>query len=182
MKSEMEDQGLGVDAGVTGPGSSVVVRVPYIIDLPHEGFNPSITRWRGRLLMAWRKGWFSARLWLGELSEDHRLLWGREIDFSRIWRLTDEDWLEDPRLIVAGGKVLVAFTFVRHGNIFMALLSNCFASCSVSTSWKPMAAACFSKMARWAPERKVKLLPPPHRPPVLRLLRWLPLGRGGFWH
>jgi hypothetical protein len=47
MKSEMEDQGLGVDAGVTGPGSSVVVRVPYIIDLPHEGFNPSITRWRG---------------------------------------------------------------------------------------------------------------------------------------
>ena len=120
MKSEMEDQGLGVDAGVTGPGSSVVVRVPYIIDLPHEGFNPSITRWRGRLLMAWRKGWFSARLWLGELSEDHRLLWGREIDFSRIWRLTDEDWLEDPRLIVAGGKVLVAFTFVRHGNIFMA--------------------------------------------------------------
>ena len=121
MKSEMEDQGLGVDAGVTGPGSSVVVRVPYIIDLPHEGFNPSITRWRGRLLMAWRKGWFSARLWLGELSEDHRLLWGREIDFSRIWRLTDEDWLEDPRLIVAGNKVLVAFTFVRHGNIFMAL-------------------------------------------------------------
>jgi hypothetical protein len=71
--------------------------------------------------MAWRKGWFSARLWLGELSEDHRLLWGREIDFSRIWRLTDEDWLEDPRLIVAGNKVLVAFTFVRHGNIFMAL-------------------------------------------------------------
>lgn len=27
------------------------------------------------------------------------------------------------------------------------------------------------KMARCAPERKVKLLPPPHRPPVLRLLR-----------
>ena len=26
------------------------------------------------------------------------------------------------------------------------------------------------KMARCAPERKVKLLPPPHRPPVLRLL------------
>ena len=25
------------------------------------------------------------------------------------------------------------------------------------------------KMARCAPERKVKLLPPPHRPPVLRL-------------
>jgi hypothetical protein len=60
------------------------------------------------------------------------------------------------------------------------LLSNSFASCSVSTSWKPMAAAFFSKMARWAPGRKVKLLPPPHRPPVLRLLRWLPLGRGGF--
>jgi hypothetical protein len=41
------------------------------------------------------------------------------------------------------------------------------------------------KMARCAPERKVKLLPPPHRPPVLRLLRWLPLGRvgwcGGKW-
>jgi len=35
------------------------------------------------------------------------------------------------------------------------------------------------KMARCAPERKVKLLPPPHRPPVLRLLHWLPLGRGG---
>jgi hypothetical protein len=52
-----------------------------------------------------------------------------------------------------------------------ALLSNSFASCSVSTSWKPMAAACFSKIARWALERKVKLLPRPHRPPVLRLLR-----------
>jgi ribosomal subunit interface protein len=51
------------------------------------------------------------------------------------------------------------------------LLSNSFASCSVSTSCKTMAAACFSKMARCAPERKVKLLPPPHRPPVLRLLR-----------
>jgi hypothetical protein len=53
------------------------------------------------------------------------------------------------------------------------LLSNSFASCSLSTSWKPMAAACFSKMARSAPERKVKLLPPPHRHPVLRLLRGL---------
>jgi len=43
-----------------------------------------------------------------------------------------------------------------------------------------MAAACFSKMARWAPERKVKLLPPPHRPPVLRLLRWV-AGVQGDW-
>ena len=43
-----------------------------------------------------------------------------------------------------------------------------------------MAAACFSKMARCAPERKVKLLPPPHRPPVLRLLRLL-VWRGGLW-
>ena len=49
MKSEIEDQGLGVDAGVMSPGSSVVVRVPYIIDLPHEGFNPSITRWLGEV-------------------------------------------------------------------------------------------------------------------------------------
>lgn len=97
------------------------VRVPFIIELPHEGFNPSITRWRGKLLIAWRRGWFSARLWLGELSEDHRLRWGRELDFSRLWRLTEEDWLEDPRLIVAGGKVLVAFTFVKRPDIFMAL-------------------------------------------------------------
>lgn len=98
-----------------------IVRVPYIIDLPHEGFNPSITRWRGKLLIAWRKGWFSARIWLGELSEDHRLLWGREMDFSRLWRLTEEDWLEDPRLVVAGDKVLVVFTYVKRPDIFMAL-------------------------------------------------------------
>ena len=38
------------------------------------------------------------------------------------------------------------------------------------------------KMARCAPERKVKLLPPPHRPPVLRLLRWLLLGKERLWH
>lgn len=101
--------------------SDATVRVPYIIDLPHEGFNPSIVRWRGRLLMAWRKGWFSARMWLGELSEDHRLLWGREMDFSKLWQLTEDDWLEDPRLIIAGDRLLVAFTYVRHGNIFMAL-------------------------------------------------------------
>jgi predicted GH43/DUF377 family glycosyl hydrolase len=100
---------------------SAIVRVPYIIDLPHEGFNPSIIRWRGRLLIAWRKGWFSARMWIGELSEDHRLLWGREMDFSRFWRLTEDDWLEDPRLVVAGEKVLVVFTYVKRPDIFMAL-------------------------------------------------------------
>ena len=36
------------------------------------------------------------------------------------------------------------------------------------------------KMARCAPERKVKLLPPPHRPPVLRLLLGLPVIAGDF--
>ncbi len=101
--------------------SAAVVQVPFIIDLPHEGFNPSITRWRGKLLMAWRKGWFSARIWLGELSEDHRLLWGREVDFSHLWRLTEDDWLEDPRLVVAGNKVLVVFTYVRGQDICMAM-------------------------------------------------------------
>ena len=37
------------------------------------------------------------------------------------------------------------------------------------------------KMARCAPERKVKLLPPPHRPPVLRLLATV-AAAGGCWY
>ena len=89
----------------TAPPPSATVRVPFILDLPHEGFNPSIVRWRGKLLLAWRRGWYSGRLWLGELSADLRLRWGRDLDFSPLWRLTEEDWLshqQSPREIITG--------------------------------------------------------------------------------
>jgi hypothetical protein len=95
---------------------------PFIVPLPQSnGLNPSIVRWQGRLLMIWRQGWCSGRLWMGELDAQFQLRWSRELDFSRVMDLEKDDWLEDPRLIAGSRELRVAFSYVRGKMIAMCL-------------------------------------------------------------
>jgi hypothetical protein len=89
-------------------------QIPFIIDLGHEGFNPCIFQFHGRLLMAWRKGWSPGRIWIGELDSDFRVISSRQLQLTGVDG-NPNDGFEDPRFLVGGGKLWIVFSWVRGG-------------------------------------------------------------------
>ena len=70
--------------------------------------NPSLLRFDGRLLFAWRAAEFGCSIYLSELKED----WGSMADLIR---LELPGRVEDPRLFVFKGRLWIAFTCLDTG-------------------------------------------------------------------
>ncbi len=75
-----------------------------------QRFNPSILRWKGRLLMACRIGWLGSRLYLTELSEALTPVG----PLACLWMESPlcRDGQEDPRLFTCGGRLWLSFVGV----------------------------------------------------------------------
>ncbi len=78
-----------------------------------DGFNASILRYQGRLLLAYRSGWEGSQILVAELSEDFQPT--RSVPLVIRHQLS-RSGREDPRLFVHRGKLHVAFVgFVAAG-------------------------------------------------------------------
>ena len=80
---------------------------------PGGAFNPSIIEYKGRLLMAHRRSWVNAHLWLAELDRD--TLQPKRVSPMRISRgVHDAASQEDQRLFLHRGKLHVSYTGVQQ--------------------------------------------------------------------
>ncbi len=111
----MADGRRGAGFGFMGVGEE------RFLELPEESYNPTILRWRDRVLVGWRIGWGRGRVGLGELTADGTVAGVRELDFSGVWEPGRGDALEDPRLFEAFGRVHVVYTHLDGRSIGMGL-------------------------------------------------------------
>jgi predicted O-methyltransferase YrrM/predicted GH43/DUF377 family glycosyl hydrolase len=81
-------------------------------EAPGTRFNPSIVRWQGTNLIAFRNRSYASQIWIGRMSDD----W-RPIGLAHILQLDHprcRDGQDDPRFFVFEGKLHVSFTGVER--------------------------------------------------------------------
>jgi len=75
-------------------------------------FNPSIFRFKGELLYAYRTGWEGAQIHVATLSENYVPLRAKSLD---LWHPRASYGREDPRLFTFGGRLHVSYVGVLGG-------------------------------------------------------------------
>jgi predicted GH43/DUF377 family glycosyl hydrolase len=97
------------------------VGIPFIVETGHESFNPSLIRWNGDLIMAWREGWERAVIWIGRLDSEFIVGLPIKVDLH-LWNLGSNPAFEDPRLFLWRNQLHVSFTILAFGRVRMAMV------------------------------------------------------------
>ena len=87
-------------------------RPPKRTRLPVDGFNGSLIRYHGRLLIAWRREMAGSEIHLAEVSEDLQAV--REIHRLDLRHPLSSSSREDPRLFLAEDRLWLAYTGVTE--------------------------------------------------------------------